>query len=122
VKFERTKELLIPSSTQWKVTHVKESVYWCTALVLFFAGISQAAGIVRIGVLAKNGLAKALKKWQATSQYLTTKIEGKSFEIVPLGFDKVFPAIKDGKVDFFLINSSKFVTAKVKYGAVPILT
>lgn len=88
------------------------------ALVLFFAWISQAAGIVKIGVLAKNGPAKALKKWQSTSQYLTAKIEGKSFEIVPLGFDKVFPAIKDGKVDFFLINSSMFVTAKVKYGPV----
>jgi len=33
---------------------------------------------------AKNDPAKALKKWQATGEYLTAKVDGKSFEIVPL--------------------------------------
>ena len=89
---------------------------------LFLAGLCQAADTVKIGVLAKNGPAKALKKWQATGDYLTAKVDGKSFEIVPLGFDKVFPAVEGGDVDFFLVNSSMFVTAQVKYGAVPILT
>jgi twitching motility protein PilJ len=89
---------------------------------LFFAGMCQSADTVKIGVLAKNGSAKALKKWQATGDYLTAGIDGKTFEIVPLGFDKVFPAIEGGEVDFFLVNSSMFVTAQVKYGAVPILT
>ena len=92
--------------------------------VMFFllAGVAQAGNVVKIGVLAKNGPAKALKKWQATGDYLGSKISGKTFEIVPLDFDRVFPAIKAHDVDFFLVNSSMFVTAKVKYGAVPILT
>jgi len=88
---------------------------------ILFCSISQAA-TVKIGVLAKNGPAKALKKWQATGAFLTEKIPGTTFEIVPMDFDKVFPAIQAGEVDFFLVNSSMFVTAKVKYGAVPILT
>jgi len=90
-----------------------------TVLLLTF--VCQAGAGIKIGVLAKNGPAKALKKWAATGEYLTTKI-GQSVEIVPLGFEKVLPAVEAGEVDFFLVNSSMFITAKVKYGAVPIAT
>lgn len=71
--------------------------------------------------LAKNGSAKALQIWAATGAYLTEKI-GQPVEIVPLNFDQVLPAVASSAVDFFLVNSSMFVTAKVKYGAVPIAT
>ena len=89
--------------------------------VLMFTFILQAEAAVKIGVLAKNGPVKALKKWAATGKYLTEKI-GQPVEIVPLGFDKVLPTIAAGDVDFFLVNSSMFITAKVKYNAVPIAT
>jgi len=91
-----------------------------TIALLLFTVSAQAAD-VRIGVLAKNGPAKAMKKWAATGEYLSTKI-GKSVEIVPLDFDKVNPAIEANDVDFFLVNSSMFVTAKVKFGATAIAT
>ncbi len=92
------------------------------ALLWLLAGIVQAGDTVKIGVLAKNGPAKALKRWKPTGEYLTARLEGKTVEIVPLGFEKVFPAIEGNEVDFFLVNSSMFVTAKVKYGAEAILT
>lgn len=76
----------------------------------------------KIGVLAKNGSAKALKKWTATADLLSKRIENNSFTIVPLSFNQVFPAIEDKKVDFFLVNSSMYITAKVKYGAVAVTT
>ncbi len=95
------------------------SVITVTLMLLLFAWQSEAS--VKIGVLAKNGPAKALKKWSATGEYLTEKL-GQQVEIVPLSFDKVMVAIKGGDVAFFLINSSMFVTAKVKYNAVPIAT
>jgi two-component system, LuxR family, sensor histidine kinase TtrS len=41
---------------------------------------------------------------------------------VPLDFTEVMPAIEEGKVDYFLVNSSMFVTAKVKYGSEAIAT
>jgi len=92
------------------------------AILFFFCCFSaQAADTVKIGVLAKDGPAKALKKWTATGEYLSTKL-GKTVEIVPLDFDKVNPAIEANTVDFFLINSSMYVTAKVKYGASAIAT
>lgn len=94
-------------------------------LVLFFfmagAGVSSGQNY-KIGVLAKNGPVKALGMWKATGDYLSQSVSGHTFEVVPLGFDEVNPAIEAGKVDFFLVNSSMFVTAKVKFGATAIAT
>ncbi len=91
-------------------------------VLFFFCSFSaQAAEVVKIGVLAKNGPAKVLKKWTATGEYLSQKL-GKTVEIVPLDFDKVNAAIEGNAVGFFLINSSMFVTAKVKFGAAAIAT
>jgi two-component system, LuxR family, sensor histidine kinase TtrS len=91
-------------------------------VVLFLSSGLAAAETYKIGVLAKRGPVKALEKWKATGEYLTAKIPDKTFEIVPLDFDAVNPAIEKGEVDFFLVNSSMFVTAQVKYGATPIVT
>ncbi len=91
------------------------------AIALLLFTVSAQAADVRIGVLAKNGPAKAMKKWTATGEYLSTKL-GKSVEIVPLDFDRVNPAIEANEVDFFLVNSSMFITAKVKFGASAIAT
>ena len=81
----------------------------------------QAEAQIKIGVLAKDGPAQAMKQWGATGEYLTGKL-GEPVEIVPLGFDQVFPAIEAGNVHFFLVNSSMFITAKLKYGSVPVAT
>ncbi len=89
--------------------------------VMLISFVCQAEAGVKIGVLANDGPVKALKKWAATGEYLTDKI-GQPVEIIPLGFEKVLPTVEAGDVDFFLVNSSMFVTAKVKYGAVPIAT
>lgn len=90
---------------------------------LFLSGSSVfAADTIKIGVLAKNGPVKCMKMWKATGDYLTTKISGQTIEIVPLDFDKVNPAIEKEDVHFFLVNSSMYVTAKVKYGASAVAT
>jgi len=88
---------------------------------IFLSNFCFAENTYKIGVLAKNGPVKALKMWKSTGEYLTAKVAG-NFEIVPLGFDAVFPAIEKGEVDFFLVNSSMFITAKVNYGAKAIST
>ncbi len=91
-------------------------------LVMVLATQGYAEENYKIGVLAKNGPVKALQMWKATGDYLAAKLAGKTFEIVPLGFDEVNPAVEAGKVDFFLANSSMFVTAEVRYGATAIAT
>ena len=93
------------------------------ALFLILAGTTVALGDhYKIGVLAKNGPVKALQMWKATGDYLSQAVSGHTFEVVPLGFDEVNPAIEGAKVDFFLVNSSMFVTAKIKFGASAIAT
>lgn len=63
-----------------------------------------------------------MKKWNATADYLNQQLKGDQFTIVPLDFEEVFPAIENREVDFFLVNSSMFVTAQVKYDAQAIAT
>ena len=77
--------------------------YLSLAIALFFLGSGSAiaAETYKIGVLAKNGPVKAMKMWKSTSDYLNSKLENMTFEIVPLDFDAVNPAIEEGKVDFF---------------------
>lgn len=100
---------------------MKKIILCITMSVLFFYNIGLAENNYKIGVLAKNGPVKALKMWKSTGEYLTANVEG-TFEIIPLDFDAVFPAIEKGEVDFFLVNSSMFITAKVKYGSQAIAT
>ncbi len=98
---------------------------WCVLMILSLFVLATggfAQENYKIGVLAKNGPVKALQMWKATGDYLTTQLPGKTFEIVPLSFDEVNPAIEAGKVDFFLVNSSMYVTAKVRYGATAVAT
>ncbi len=92
-----------------------------TVMALTLCLACQASAEVKIGVLAKNGALKALKKWDATGEYLAKKL-GEPVKIVPLAFDEVNPAIQGNTVDFFLVNSSMFMTAKVKYGASAVAT
>jgi twitching motility protein PilJ len=103
---------------------MKSKLYFLVVLLAlsFTVDSALAAEKYKIGVLAKNGPVKALKMWKATGDYLSQKIDGMDFEIVPLGFDEVNPAIENKKVDFFLVNSSMFVTAMVKYGAKAVAT
>lgn len=103
---------------------MKKTWIFFVLIVVFTLSVNShaSANTYKIGVLAKNGPIKALNMWKATGDYLSRKIEGMTFEIVPLGFDQVNPAIENKKVDFFLVNSSMFVTAKVKYGATAVAT
>lgn len=81
-----------------------------------------AAGSYKIGVLAKDGAAKASEQWEATAVYLTASIPGEQFALMPLGFDEVLPAVESRRVEFFLANSSMFVNAQKKLGAEAIAT
>jgi signal transduction histidine kinase len=77
---------------------------------------------VRIGVLAKRGSAHCLKKWGPTAEYLTRQIPGRSFSIVPLGFDEIHHAVEGGEVEFILANSSFYVDMEVRFGVRRIAT
>ena len=80
----------------------------------FVAGLVVAAGTlaaaeVRVGVLARDGVAKALEMWAPTAEYLTATVPGRTFRIVPLSYASVAGAAERGEVDFLVVNSALFV-------------
>ncbi|RLC20097.1 MAG: hypothetical protein DRH56_10605, partial [Deltaproteobacteria bacterium] len=91
-------------------------------LLGLISGNGEAAETIRIGVLAKRGAEHCLKKWGPTAEYLTRKIPGYSFTIVPLGFNEVYPAVEKEEVDFILANPSYYVGLELRYGASRMVT
>jgi len=70
---------------------------------------------IKIGILALRGKERCLQNWTPTANYLSAKIPGATFSIVPLGFDEVTAAVKNEKVDFILTNSSFYVQLERAY-------
>jgi len=77
---------------------------------------------VKIGVLAKRGADKALKKWEPTAQYLNSYYPQYSVTIVPMGFDEIPMLVDNALVDFVIVNSGIYVDLEVKYGVNRIAT
>ncbi|PUE05777.1 MAG: hypothetical protein C3L24_00185, partial [Candidatus Sedimenticola endophacoides] len=77
---------------------------------------------VRIGVLAKRGESTALGKWQATADYLTRRIDDRTFHIVPLTFDEIPPVVRGGLIDFVIVNPAIYTDLAVRYDIRRILT
>jgi PAS domain S-box-containing protein len=86
------------------------------------ANFSQAAQVVRIGVLAKRGPEHTLHRWQPTADYLSQQIEGYRFTIAPLDFEKIDATVANKAVDFILVNSAIYVELEMHYGVGRIAT
>ncbi len=81
----------------------------------FVLGTGLNARDIKIGVLAKRGAKKCLKKWGPMGQYLSKKLNT-PVKIVPLKFTATDPAVKNKMVDFILCNSSMYCNLQKKYG------
>ncbi|MCD6185514.1 MAG: response regulator, partial [Deltaproteobacteria bacterium] len=64
---------------------------------------------MKIGVLAKRGQALCLAKWTPLAEYLSNKIAGKTFVIIPLNYNQIIKAVENEEVDFIFSNSSTYV-------------
>lgn len=95
-------------------------------LIAALVVISVVAGAadsepVRIGVLAKGSEVLTMQRWPATADYLQSKIPEYRFEIVPLGFHQIEPAVKQRQIDFLLANPASFVEMESDYGVSAVL-
>jgi two-component system sensor histidine kinase TtrS len=91
-------------------------------LSLLFVVLSVPAHAgYNIGVLAKRGAPMCMKEWGATGAYLSEKL-GDKFNIIPLKFTAIEPAIKSGRIDFLLANPAFYVTLQKEYGIHAIAT
>lgn len=77
---------------------------------------------IHIGVLAHRGDAQALSRWAATAEYLSSKIAGHRFKIVPLDLNGIHNAIRNGEIQFMLTNPGNYVDLEARYGISRIAT
>ncbi len=93
------------------------------ALLVCVSVVSVAYGgeTVRLGVLAKRGVKRAMEQWGPTAEYLSQKI-GKPVELVPLNFEAIESAVSKGEIDLLLANSAYYVTLSDRYGIKAIAT
>jgi putative nucleotidyltransferase with HDIG domain len=75
-----------------------------------------------IGVLAKRGAEFSIRKWRLTGEYLTSSIPGYHFVILPLSFEEIHDAVREGRVEFVLANSAFYVELEKFYGVRRIAT
>jgi PAS domain S-box-containing protein len=78
--------------------------------------------VIKIGILANRGDEKCRQMWDPTADYLSNKLPGHAFKIVPLSFDALSSAVKNEEVDFLLANPSIYVDLEVQYGISRIAT
>ncbi len=95
-------------------------IFWFALLPVL--NIQADDTILKIGVLAKRGHKQCLIKWTPTAEYLSEKISGKQFVIVPLNYNLIIDFVKNKEVDFILTNSSSYVELEFLYGAGRIAT
>ena len=69
----------------------------------------DSGAAIKIGILANKGRDECLEKWGPTADYLTRRMPGQVFTIVPLDFNEVIPAVAGATVDFILTNPANYV-------------
>jgi len=90
--------------------------------LLCAAATADALPQVSIGVLSHRGDEATLRNWSPTADYLSRVIPEYHFVIVPLDFREIEPAVKNGKVDFLLVNPGIYVNMEVRYRISRIVT
>ena len=87
---------------------------WGLLLVLW--GVAQgtpatppaAPADIRIGVLSYRGSEKALQQWQGHADYLSAKIPGHHFSIVPLSYPELDQAVRDHTIELLITNTGHY--------------
>jgi len=92
----------------------------CITMLSFFMLLQLSTyaqdSLMRIGVLALRGTEESMQRWTPTAEYLSNQIPEYTFVIVPLDFEQIFEAVKNGEVDFALENPSIYVELEYLYG------
>mgnify|MGYP000925148853 CR=1 FL=1 len=68
----------------------------------------EQAAAIRIGVLANRGHDVCMQEWGPTGAYLNERLAPLLFNIVPLDFEQLIPAVRSGEVDFVAANPSYY--------------
>ena len=79
-------------------------------------------GVLRLGVLAKDGKPICRKQWGPLADYLTRTVPDHTFEMVPLTLDEMIDHAHKGTIDLMLTNSMQYTELNVELGLSPLAT
>lgn len=117
---------MIPHLMRWmpRVVEYGKKATGIALMLLLLLSTALLAEIpqVKIGVLSHRGDEATLRNWSPTADYLSRVIPEYQFNIVPLDFREIEPAVKDGRVDFLLVNPGIYVNMEVRYRISRIVT
>jgi len=93
-------------------------------LLIYFhpTNVFSSTNLIKIGVLVKRSTDNCLKKWSPTAEYLSRVVQDYSFKIIPIDFRNINQTVKNGGVDFILVNSATYVELEVMHGVNRIAT
>jgi len=83
---------------------------WLTPL------FARAERDVRIGVLAVRPRPEEVARWQPTADYLSERLPGLRFRVVPLGYADMDSALPAAAVDFVITNPSHYILMSQRHG------
>lgn len=78
--------------------------------------------IIKVGVLAKEDLDLTIAQWQPMMDYLSEKIPGYTFKMIPKNFEEMGQVAARSEADFFIINPGMYIEFSAEYGVNRIAT
>lgn len=97
--------------------------FWFLMLLILGLVTPALSDEIRIAVRAHKGSEEALRKWQATAEYLSRAIPEHHFVVVPFENNSALnQAISSGNYAFSLTNPASAVELKIRYGQQPLAT
>lgn len=91
-------------------------------LLIFTPAIGADEAEIHIGVLANKGKPAAITTWQPLIDYLGKTIPERKFILLPLDYNELYPAVKEGRLDFIITNTSQYIELEYYYGVSRIAT
>lgn len=117
--------MVVTPSTRFasrRAAHCRRASVAACILVMLWGAVYAEDRQVRVGVLTRGSPDEAMLLWPPTMQYLTEAIPGHIFQLKPLDFEELGPAVARSEVDFVLTNSGLYVQLEMRYGISRIAT
>ncbi|MBF0097765.1 MAG: PhnD/SsuA/transferrin family substrate-binding protein [Magnetococcales bacterium] len=92
------------------------------SLTYFYSSAVWALEEVRIGVLSYLSHAETVTLWTPTAEWLSNRIPGKQFQIIPFYFTDLDRAASRGEIDFILTNPEHFILLRSRLHITPMVT
>jgi diguanylate cyclase (GGDEF)-like protein len=91
-------------------------------LCLCCAVVAQAEQVFHVGITAFRDKSATFAEWQPTMDYLSARIPGARFEVVPLNLPEFEGALQSKSLDFLITNPQHYIAVEFKYAVSRVAT